>query len=81
MTTEKKCMIAEQVGEVFIGAAIGTVVANNVIPKCDTAVQKIAVTVGSAIGGWIAGRVWAKHWFKFCDSTFGTDFKDTTEQL
>ena len=80
MDKEAKCVLAEQVGEVFIGATIATCVEKVVFPHCNPA-EKLVVGVGTMIGSWMVGRAWAKQFYKFCDAAFDTDFEDVTEQL
>ena len=81
MDVYKKCNIAEQVGEAILGASIGLILTNNLFPKCSNNVEKIVLTAGAGIGGWIAGRVWAKHFYKFCDETFDTNYDEITKRL
>ena len=75
MKKETKCLIAEFVGEAFMGTAIATVLTKFVYSKCDK-VEKIMVTVGTLPVSWMLGRAWAKKWLKFCNETFDTNFDD-----
>ena len=81
MDVYKKCNIAEQVGEVILGGAIGLLVTNNLYPKCSNNFEKVVIMAGAGIGGWIAGRVWAKHFYKFCDETFDTNYEEEIKRL
>ena len=80
MTKEKKCYYAEMIGEALMGAAVATCINKTVMPKCNGC-EKIAVTLGAAVGGWMIGRSFAKTFYKFCDEVFDTDFSDTIEKL
>lgn len=79
METKEKCKIAEQVCEFVLGGAIGACT-NQVLPKCSK-FEKVFVVSGAVIGSWVAGRIFAKHFYKFCDSTFDTDFSIEIDQL
>ena len=81
MEKETKCMIGEQIGEVIIGGSMGIITKNMILPHCDTVCEKIIVSLGAGLGGFVIGRKWAKQWFKFCDATFDTDFEDVCETL
>ena len=81
MEKETKCMLAEQVGEVIIGGSLAVIIGKTVLPKCDNGFEKLVVSAGGAIGGWMLGREWAKKWLKFCDTAFDTDFEDVYEDL
>lgn len=80
MTTEKKCVIAEHVGEALIGGAIA-VGLNKANDHLDSGVEKALLTGGVLVGSWMAGRAFAKQFFKFCDVAFGTEFKNITDAL
>lgn len=81
MEKEVKCLLAEQVGEVILGGSLALILDKTVLPKCDNGAEKLLVTAGGMIGGWMLGREWAKKWYKFCDSAFDTDFEDVYEDL
>lgn len=81
MDTEMKCLIAEKVGEGILGYAIGTAVANTILPKCETKHEVVALAIGTGIVSWMTGRAFAKQFLKFCDEMFDTDFKDDIEKL
>ena len=81
MNVYKKCEIAEQVGEVLMGGAMGLLLTNHVYPKCENNLEKIVITLGAGVGGWVAGRVWAKHFYKFCDVAFDTDHEEIIKHL
>lgn len=72
MTTREKCMIAEQVGEVLLGAAGGIILKNTVLTKCNKC-EQVFVTLGSAVGMWVLGRAFGKTFYRFCDDTFNTE--------
>ena len=75
MELKKKCQIAEQVGEFVLGCAIGACISKNVLPNCN-GIEKIFVSAGAGVCSWMAGKTFAKHFYKFCDDTFGADFKE-----
>lgn len=81
MKTETKCLIAEAVGEVMLGGAIGVGLVNHVYPKCDNKTEKVVMTLGTMVGGWMIGRAWAKTFYKFCDGVFDVDFEDIIDAL
>lgn len=80
MTKEEKCMIAETIGEAILGAAIGVCLDKTVMPKCNGC-EKAVVALGTAVGGWMIGRSFAKTFYKFCDGVFDTEFEDAIEKL
>lgn len=80
METEQKCKIAEQIGEFVLGMAVGAVLNNTVLPKCNKFEKAIVVT-GAGISSWMLGRTFAKHFYKFCDAAFDTDFSIEIENL
>lgn len=81
MNKETMCKVGEVAGEVILGLATGVAVENIVYPKCNNKLEKVAVTLGTGIGSWMIGRVWAKHYYKFCDVVFDTDFEDMIDAL
>lgn len=81
MTTETKCVVAEQVCEGLMGLAAGTVVANYIIKHDCNAVEATVLTLGAMIAQWSVGRAFGKQFYKFCDNTFDTDFKDVIERM
>lgn len=80
MDKETKCVLAEATCELVLGAAIGVGLNKFVLPKCD-AIEKVVVTAGTCVGGWMLGRGFAKQFYKFCDYAYGTDFSDIIENL
>ena len=81
MTTETKCIIAEQVCEGLMGMAAGTVVANYAKNHNCNAIETIGLSLGAMVAQWSVGRAFGKQFYKFCDGTFGTDFKDVIEKM
>ena len=81
MTTETKCVVAETVCEGLMGLAAGTVIANYAIKHDCNAVETTVLTLGAMVVQWSVGRAFAKQFYKYCDNSFGTDFKDVIEQL
>ena len=81
MKTETKCLIVEQVCEAAIGGALGIILTNNVLPTCNNKTEKVVVTLGAAVGGWMLGRSFAKKFYTYCDYNFGTDFEEARKQL
>ena len=81
MHKETACVVGEFVGEVVLGAALGTAVNKTIMSKCDNPVEKGVIYLGTLVGGWMVGRVWAKQWYKFCDAAFDTDFEEVIENL
>lgn len=81
MNTEVKCIIAEGIGEIMLGGAIGVGLVNHVYPKCESNTEKVIMTLGTMVGGWMIGRAFGKQFYKFCDSTFNTDFEDIIDHL
>ena len=81
MTTEKKCVVAEQVCEVIIGAGVGAVLNNHLAKNDYNAINKVAITLAAGIFTWSATRGFAKKFFKFCDDMFDTEFGDLTDKL
>lgn len=73
--TMKKCVVAEQVCEVLIGGASAIILNKTVIPKCN-GLETIVVGLGGSVLGWMVGRGFAKQFYKFCDATFDTEFKE-----
>lgn len=70
-----KCVVAEQICELLIGGAIGIGVSKTVMPKCNIA-EKVVVTLGSALVTYMIGNAFGKKFYKFCDTTFDTEFGD-----
>ena len=81
MYRETKCIIGEVVGELILGSSIGILTNNVVMPKCKTTVEKLGVMLGTAVGGWMLGRVWCKTYLKWYDCVFDTDHKDCIDNL
>lgn len=74
MDVKKKCEIAETIGELVLGGAIGIVSANAIDAVCENTFSKVLVTGGVVVGSWMAGRAFAKQFYKFCNAAFNTDF-------
>lgn len=74
MDVKKKCEIAETIGEVILGGAIGILARDIVYDDRKSGCEKAIVTIGIGIGSWMAGRAFAKQCYKFCNGVFGTDF-------
>jgi hypothetical protein len=81
MKTETKCFIAEQVCEGIMGGAVGIILSNNILPKCNNNAEKVVVTLGTTVVGWMLGRSFAKQFYAYCDYNFGTDFEETRKNL
>jgi hypothetical protein len=81
MTNEKKYQIAEAVGEVLIGGAIGTYVNKTVDYDECNCLEKAALVGGVAVLGWMAGRTFAKQLAKFWDVKFGTELSEGIEKV
>lgn len=81
MTPEKKYRIAEAVGEVFIGGAIGTIINKTVdYDECNL-LEKGALIGGTAVFGWMIGRTFAKQLAKYWDVKFGTELSEGIEKV
>ena len=80
-TKEKRCVVAEQICEALIGGAIGVVVSNNVLPKCNNIVEKTIVVLGTGVAGFALGRKFAKGFYKYCDAQFGTELGDVIDDF
>ena len=81
MEKETKCIITERICECFIGGTVGIIASDHVLPKCENNFDKVVVTGGALIGSFMIGRAFTKQFLKFCDSVFGTDFKDVTDEM
>jgi hypothetical protein len=70
---ETACVVAEVIGEVVMGLAVGVLQQKCTNPKL-TKVEKVIVDIGSVPACWMLGRAWGRTWFKFCDNVLGTEF-------
>lgn len=74
MKKETKCIIGEIIGECIIGSAIGMSVSDSILNKDNKVLKKGIIFLGSAISAATLGKVFAKGYYKACDSIFDTDF-------
>ena len=74
-------MVAEQIGEVLIGSAIGVIVDKTLLDKCNLR-EGLVVAGGATVMTWMIARAFGKQFYKWCDSAIpGADFKETIEQM
>lgn len=80
MNKRTMCLVAEQVGELAMGAAISIILDKTVMPKCTTA-EKVLVQLGAMPCGWMLGRAWGKSFLKWCDEMFDTEFREEVDKM
>ena len=74
MDVKKKCEIAETIGELVLGGAMGVLSAKAMDTVCENTFEKVLVASGAVVGSWMTGRAFAKQFYKFCNAAFNTDF-------